>query len=153
MLKKNMLISAIGAVLFYMLYSLSEFYGLLINQSESLPYRLFLRVKGKPNSIDRGMIVAFSHSLSKETIAKEIIGLPGDEIKIENDRIFVHDQEIGRLQKATSKGIPLNPITESIVSEGCVFVRGTHEHSFDSRYAEFGLVRIEHIQYKLKVIL
>jgi conjugal transfer pilin signal peptidase TrbI len=152
MLKKIMFVSMIGAALFYLLDFLSESYGLMINQSQSLPYRLFLRVKGKPDLIDRGVMIAFSHPLSKQILAKEIAGLPGDEIKIENDRIYVHGQEIGILQKATSKGISLNPITERVVNEGCIFVRGTHERSFDSRYAEFGLVPIERVQDKLEAI-
>ena len=152
MLKKIMFVSMIGAALFYLLDSLSESYGLMINQSESLPYRLFLRVKGKPDSIDRGVMIAFSHPLSKQILAKEIAGLPGDEIRIENNRIYVHGKEIGMLQKATSTGKPLNPITERIVKAGCIFVKGTHERSFDSRYAEFGLVPMEYIQDKLNAI-
>ena len=102
--------------------------------------------------MERGALIAFLHPLSKEILAKEIVGLPGDEIRIQNDHIFVNKEDIGEIKQTTSKEIPLQPIQDRIVREGYVFVRGIHERSFDSRYAEFGLVPIEKIQDKLRVI-
>ncbi len=131
---------------------LSESYGVMVNQSESLPYWLFFRIKGKPDCIERGVIIAFAHPLSQELVAKEVVGLPGDEIRIQNDRVYLNEMDIGVLQELTSTGIPLKPIEEGIVREGYVFVRGTHERSFDSRYAEFGLVPMHSIQDILKVV-
>lgn len=146
----------VASMLLWALYvcldSFSESYGLMINNSESLPYRLFIRVKGKPDPMERGALITFPHPLSKELLAKEIVGLPGDEIRIQNDHIYVNNEDVGEIKKTTSKQIPLQPILDKIVREGYVFVRGINERSFDSRYAEFGLVPIDNIQDKLKAI-
>ena len=149
--KKIILILGFIGVAWFM-DTLSESYGVMVNQSESLPYWLFFRKKAQLEMIEHGILVSFWHPVSKELVAKEVVGLPGDEIRIQNDRVYVNEMDIGVLQKATSTGIPLKPIEDEMIKEGYVFVRGRHERSFDSRYAEFGLVPIDSIQDMLKVI-
>lgn len=111
-------------------------FGIRINGSESLPQRVFLS-RIRKNAPERGDIVSFKHPLEEKIVAKEIAGLPGDEIRIEKGRVFVNDLDIGDV--ITDK---MHPIAEGVIGEGFLFARGKHERSFDSRYAEFGLVPI-----------
>ena len=44
-----------------------------------------------------------------------------------------------------SRGQPLYPVENLTVHLGFVYVEGDDPRSFDSRYQEFGLVKVEHI--------
>lgn len=124
-------------------------FGFRINQSNSLPYRLFWSAKGKPDHLERGTIVAFTHPLSKAVLAKEIGGLPGDTITISHNQVYINHEVIGEIKLESPSGIKLSPIQEGSIDNQYFFARGRHEHSFDSRYAEFGLVNIENIKETL----
>lgn len=43
-------------------------------------------------------------------------------------------------------GRPLTPLISQVIPQGYVFVAASASGSFDSRYAEFGLVKFEHLQ-------
>jgi conjugal transfer pilin signal peptidase TrbI len=149
----------IAALIFIILiFSLNLFplnlpYGLRINDSSSLPYYLLWSVNKLPNQIERGMIVAFSHPMSKELFAKEIAGIPGDYIKVENWHVYINGVKKGKILEETSFGDKLTPIKDGIIEEGFYFVQGTHERSFDSRYEDFGLINVSAIRERLWPIL
>lgn len=118
---------------------------LCINRSDSLPYTLFVSLTGKKESLQKKTIVGFLHPMSKDKIAKEVVGLPGDEIAIKEDLLYLNGRVVANIQQETSKGVKLTPIAQGVIEEGYIFVLGKHELSFDSRYAEFGLVEINSI--------
>ncbi len=114
-------------------------YGLSINQSSSLPYHLFI---AKPlRGISKGKIIAFNHPEFGVKLAKIVAGLPGDRIEIRYNHVFVGENDCGQLVYISKTGRRYTPISEGIVPEGYVFASATHPESFDSRYAEFGLVK------------
>ncbi len=112
-------------------------------------------------SLKRGDIVSISgHDTAyvrKKTLAKKLIGLPGDVIEQTHRGILVSQIFNGRQQikiplsstlsllEKTIDGKPLTPLITTVVPEGYVFVAGDHPRSFDSRYEEFGLVPIDKI--------
>ena len=105
--------------------------------------------------------------LKKLPYSKRVLGIPGDHIVRNKDGITVIPQEsyLLSLLNKTVKGKPLTPIVplngpllnklplnrdlfngspfnglSDIIPEGYLFVAGDNPQSFDSRYAEFGLV-------------
>lgn len=118
-----------------LLVAMAHLYGLGIryNGSESLPQTLFLAIPTK--EVHRGDIIAFQlPEKSPATFAKIAIGLPGDMLTIKDNKIYINDEEKGEFM------VTLKPIEGGIIPEGYFFVMGHHLRSFDSRYAEFGLV-------------
>lgn len=122
----------------------------LTDSLNNVHYVLFL----KSNTIKRGDIVAIQGhredhvgDLKKWPYSKRVLGIPGDHIIHNDSGITVIPRENGPLSllTKTSKGKPLNPISNTIIPEGYLFVAGDNPQSFDSRYEEFGLVPKEKI--------
>lgn len=125
--------------------------------SESLEGVHYLLVR-KSASINRGDIVAIQdhkpqYLEGSYLFTKRVVGLPGDnitktkrgvEVKARNSSIST----IFPLLDQTIDRKPLTPLSVSIIPEEYVFVVGDHPRSFDSRYEEFGLVKMENIQGK-----
>ena len=121
-----------------------KWFGLRKNVSDSLPFKWFISFK--LDAIRRNDYVAFYHEQHGVILAKKMTGIPGDSIAVRDDHVFVNHQDCGGILKQSPSGRTLTPIRENIIPEGFVFVSGTHKDSFDSRYAEFGLMRIEDLQ-------
>ena len=134
--------------------------SLWINKSESLPGKIFLVVKGASFKKE-DLIGIESHQTSfgrTNRLIKRIGGVGGDTLrfkKLEDNfdqenltastkdymgDIYINDQCIGPVFNQTSEGKNLTPLKEKIIPAGYLFVHGTHPQSFDSRYAEFGLM-------------
>lgn len=125
--------------------------SLCINSSKSLPQILFFAYPSK--EISRGDYISFNHPNFPKTLAKQVVGLPGDSIEIQENQIFVNGTAYGAIQKQSSSGKIYHPTTFSRVSKGHFFVIGHHKESFDSRYEEFGFVSYDDIQSILMPIL
>ena len=106
--------------------------------SPSIPYRLCLQVYNMKPRV--GDICVFNYKGRK--FLKYLVGTGGDSIKNINNNIYVGNSKVGY---AETNNI-ITPVNNGIIPEGYVFVAGTHEKSFDSRYKEFGLVKIEDIR-------
>lgn len=138
---------------------------LLKCESKSLQGIRYLFVL-KCSSFKRGDIVSiqgFETSYKgRKRLAKRILGLPGDQIIKNRERITI--KVVGNkgarskpvkakplkikalpLLRATKEGNILTPLSAIYIPEGYVFVAGDHPRSFDSRYEEFGLVPIDKI--------
>lgn len=120
--------------------------GLKINMTDSLPYRLFLSRKAYSQGLKHGTIISFSNVQLEIPLAKQIAGLPGDNIRVMADHVYINDVCFGKIHTESPCGMKLTPIQEGEIPHGFVFVCGQHEQSYDSRYAEFGLVKMEKIQ-------
>ncbi len=125
-----------------------------INRTPSLPYLVFLTVKGMQSK--KGDLVAIKdHKTAyypKVTFIKRLTGVAGDKIEISNDSVRVNGQYLGSVLHSTSWGSPLTPIKSQKIPEGHVFVTTEHERSFDSRYEEFGLVPKNKLQGRVFVL-
>lgn len=114
------------------------------NVSESLPFSYFFGYKIKEP--ERGMYVTFEHPKVEILLAKRVAGLPDDFIAIRNRQVFINGIPLGYIQTKSPSGISLSPIHEGEIPKGYVYVAGSHPSSFDSRYAEFGLVAISQLK-------
>lgn len=108
--------------------------------SESIPYRLCLQVYNIKPKV--GDICVFDYKGKK--FLKYLVGIAGDEIRNVHDNIYVGDFVIGRAER---KEI-LTPVGSGRIPEGYVFVAGTHKKSLDSRYKEFGLIKVSALRGK-----
>jgi conjugal transfer pilin signal peptidase TrbI len=123
---------------------LTDQFGIAFNQSNSLPYYVF--IKSTLKDIQKGQYVLLHHPKSDVKIAKEIVGLPGDLIQFQGGHILVNSRDIGPVIEKSKSGKQYMPIQAGVIPEGFYFVHATHPESFDSRYAEFGLVQLEQLE-------
>ena len=112
-----------------------------MNASQSLPHTVYV-TKPFHAPLKRGDYILFNHPLFKAPIIKQILGVEGDVITHNEGALQINDTHLF-LSPTRSNGTPLNPLKTAIVPKGYVFVAGTHLHSFDSRYEEFGLIAID----------
>lgn len=136
--------AAVSAVL---LISIIHKTRLLISPSKSLPYSVFLLLKGvsgqKGDFITiQGHKTAYFEDL---LFTKQIVGVPGDAVSFKEGFVWINGRKAGLFLTVTKKGKPLTPLKTRAVPQGYLFVMGEDERSFDSRYEEFGLVAEKHI--------
>ena len=152
-LGKRLALAFIGLWLILTLVSMSGV-SVKITRSESLNHSVFLLRKAD-GPFAKGEYAAFrappNPYLSGEFL-KIVKGVPGDEVRIEGDIVFVNDQMIGRAKPQTKMGRPLSIIESGIIPDDFYFMGGVHTDSFDSRYGEIGLVHKSNMTAKAKVI-
>lgn len=118
-----------------------------LNSSNSLPFYLFKT--SSLTNLEREMYVSFAHPYSYQDLFKQVVGLPGDPIVICDQHVFVNGNDYGYIYLRSPSGLKLSAISEKVIPEGYVFVHATHPESFDSRYAEFGLVAKAQLKERL----
>ncbi|MEN8236231.1 MAG: signal peptidase I [Pseudomonadota bacterium] len=130
-----------------------------VNYSASLPYTVFLTVKGWQAA--KGDLVAINQHCTKyyppgARFTKRIVGFAGDKVSNLQETIWINGKLVGPLLKQTAFGRPLTPLVApeaaTIIPEGYVFVMTEHARSFDSRYQEFGLVPVAALQGRALVL-
>lgn len=113
---------------------------IVVLTSESIPYRLCLQVYNIPPKV--GDICVFDYKGKK--FLKYLVGTAGDKVRNINDNIYVGDFMVGKAEKNEI----LTPVSSGVIPEGYVFVAGTHPKSFDSRYKEFGFIKVSDFRGK-----
>ena len=106
--------------------------------SESVPYSCCLQLYNVEPEIGDLCVLDF-HSPDSDkvtTLVKYVAGKAGDQIHVRDRKVFVNGRFVGE-----AKANNLTPIDDMTIPNGFVFVMGTHENSFDSRYKEFGLIK------------
>ncbi len=130
----------------------------VINISSSIPIGIYK--VDKSTDFKRGDIITFSTknysdilnysgSIKNITFSKYIAGISGDYIRIENNKIYINDKEKGNIFKTDglNNNLPQLKEKEYIVKEDEIFVLGTNDKSFDSRY--YGCIKKSDVIYKL----
>ena len=126
--------------LFCVLSSIFLGYGLRVNIEKSLPFKLFYSEPFKEQNL-KGMFIKFRMPVRSRYLVKEVVGVEGDSISVINDHVFINGKDVGKcLRKSPVSGSKLTPIQSDVVPSGYVYALAYHEHSFDSRYQEFGLI-------------
>lgn len=115
--------------------------GLALNQSDSLPQKVFLVLKGR--KIHRESYLSFQNDWFKAPLIKQIIGIEGDKIITDEQGEIWIARRVGKPLLHSKDGKILHPITPGIISPGYVFAYAPHPRSFDSRYQEVGLVQVD----------
>lgn len=133
----------------------------VVNWTPSLPYRL-LYVDYHATRYGRGDLVIYSFSgiaaanypgLLHQPFFKRVAGLPGDIVTVRGREVQVNGVVVGIAKTHTFDRRPLRPIAEGIIPPGYVYVQGTSPDSFDSRYAESGLVPLTDVRGKAHPLL
>lgn len=119
-------------------------------------YLIINRMSYKFKEPERGDIIVFESDLkqddgSSKDLVKRVIGVSGDTVKIENNKVYVNGKEL-------NEPYINNEITEgdidTVVPEGSVFVLGDNrEISLDSRYDTVGFISESDILGKVFVRL
>lgn len=137
---------AIAFVLFRILFGISIVNGPSMQETlQSGDIVFFRRISYAP---DYGDIILANCDGLNEVIIKRVIGLPGDEIEIDEETAGVYRN--GELLKEDYLGSPTISSTDMdgpvTVEEGCVFVMGDdRENSCDSRSDLVGQIPYDHI--------
>jgi len=129
-------------------------YKLKITKSESVSHSIFLS-KPLGATIERGDYIELlppTNPNSDMRVVKQIVGLPGDVVRVEGRDIYVNDIYRGAAKTHSLKGRPLAVTQSGVIPEGHYYVYGTHKDSHDSRYEEIGLVDGYLFQRRLVVV-
>jgi signal peptidase I len=108
--------------------------------------------KYQTNEIKRGDIVMIKVNIDNDNTytrqCKRIIGLPGESIKILNDKVYINDKELDEnyvyLEPMDEKVLGITEYSKYNIPDNCFFYLGDNRHnSLDSR--QYGPVKIENI--------
>lgn len=125
----------------------------LFNWTPSLPYKVALLHNGT-SALHRGDFVVFAFAgegsnqypgLAGQPFFKIVRGLPGDTISVAGREVRINGQLVGIAKTHAFDRQPLEPIAPGVIPPGRYYVQGLSPDSFDSRYRESGLVRIEQV--------
>jgi conjugal transfer pilin signal peptidase TrbI len=126
---------------------------LLFNWTPSLPYRVAW-LQARPAQLRRGDFIVYTFDgiaqahypgLRAQPFFKQVRGLPGDEITVEGRQVRINGVAVGVARTHAQNRHPLVPIAAQVIPAGHYYVQGSSPDSFDSRYGDSGLVRIEQV--------
>lgn len=136
----------IGFIIFYTaVLFLGSRYTLYLNQTESLPNKLFL-VKKNTLPKEREDFIAFKPSTNRyykdKVFVKRVGGLPQDTItKHSNRNLSINNKILLKAKEISLRGDKLEIIKfTGVIPQKNYFVYTTHKDSYDSRYEEIGLI-------------
>lgn len=127
-----------------------QHYRIAGNETDSLPDRFFLVELGQFPP-QRGDKLAFHvgggvrHYPAGMVFVKRVAGLPGDRIEWRGEQVYVAGKLVGRAKPRNRFGEALAWTAAGVIPAGHYFVSTPHPDSYDSRYAEIGLVSAEQV--------
>jgi conjugal transfer pilin signal peptidase TrbI len=133
------------------LWLLSDYFKIAFNWTDSIPGNVFLIVKNvKP---EKGELAAFNipeNDFYKNIwFTKYVAGVEGDKFStVEKEgllHIYLNDEDMGIIKSKSRNGIDLEPVTFGLIPKGYYFMWTPHVDSFDSRYAQIGLINEKNI--------
>ena len=140
-----------ATVLIVLVYAAAK-HWLWFNISPSLPYNLVWLEYGATPQRGELMLYRFAgptlpgiEHLNALPFFKRAAGMPGDEIRVVNRIVSVGDTRIGFARYHASSGLALDPIPAGVIPAGYIFAQADSPDSFDSRYAQSGLVPVDRI--------
>jgi conjugal transfer pilin signal peptidase TrbI len=143
-----------GAAIARLMFDPIPHLPILFNWTPSLPVHVVWISYGVPSTLARGEFIVYAFAgeaqqrypgLRAQPFFKQILGVPGDRVRVMDRRVFVNGIAAGFAKTQTFDRTPLQPIDERVIPPDCYYVRGTHPDSFDSRYRASGLVCTRHI--------
>ncbi|MGL5713651.1 MAG: signal peptidase I [Paraclostridium sp.] len=124
---------------------------------EEKDYLIINRVAYNRKNPNKGDIIVFKTELlqdngKKKDLVKRVIGLPGDHIKINNQKVYLNGELLE--EEYLDSTIITEGNMDITIPDGKVFVMGDNrQHSMDSRDPDVGLVEIDDIMGKVMVRL
>ena len=119
----------------------SSNFGYAINHTPSHSAKYFLIYKTK--NVKKGDLITFKSpeaGIYRDTFTKKIMGVAGDVISVKDSKIFINNAFLGKIKKQSKTGARLYPIDAQKIAKDKYFVWSDNIDSFDSRYAEIGLI-------------
>jgi signal peptidase I len=102
----------------------------------------------KFGEVDRGDIIVFHFPVNpEEDLIKRVIGLPGDQVKVHDGKVFVNDIQLNETYIAAAPTYA----SETLVPEGNYFVLGDNRNNSSDSHS-WGLLPAEKIVGKAVVI-
>lgn len=136
-----------GCLSFMSIFVIKDHVAIIHSTTNSLPYSTFLMLKTLPPC--KGDYTCLESAWYGCRVIKEVIGVSGDVVTYDySGFLSVGDVVIGKPHPQASNGRPLTPVQSGVIPEGYVFLRGSHDRSFDSRYQEMGLVHKRKLEGK-----
>lgn len=121
------------------------------NETDSLPDKFFIVALAKagqpPAPVVRGGLLAFHvgagvrHYPVGMVFIKRVAGVPGDRIEWRGDAVYVAGKRVGKAKHRNRFGEVMGWTPAGTIPAGHYFVATPHPDSYDSRYAEVGLVQ------------
>ncbi len=131
-----------------MLLVLPQHYVLGINNTQSLPRKIYFIHKNKMPGPE-GYVVFTKDTQgilpSGTQFIKQVVGVAGDVVRIENATAYINDKCMGKIKAKTKEGKRLSAGYTGEIPKGFAFVWTSHTDSFDSRYAQMGLIHEDEI--------
>lgn len=126
------------------LWVISNFYGLGINSTDSLPQSVFV-IKKKGAVVESStQYIAFKLSNNKRygntTFIKKVGGRAGEVITEDLMEYKINGRYVGKAKSFSREGEEVELTPSGVIPEGYYFVYSLHKDSYDSKYKEFGLV-------------
>jgi conjugal transfer pilin signal peptidase TrbI len=144
------MVLVVGLVWGYALLWVIQHYRVAGNETASLPDTFFiLSLDGagqRHAPLVRGGMVAFHAPLGVRhypvgmVFVKRVVGLPGDAIGWQGDVVYVAGKRVGSAKPRNRFGEVMGRTPAGVIPAGHYFVATPHPDSYDSRYADIGLV-------------
>lgn len=126
----------------------TPWFPILFNVTPSLPYKI-VAIDYATKELHRGDYIVYAFEgeavgpfpgLRHQPLFKQIAGVAGDVITVQERHVYVNGREVGYAKTHTVTRLPLQPISPTVIPAGYFYVAGQSPDSFDSRYAISGLV-------------
>lgn len=120
--------------------------------TDSLPEHYFIQLpKVAPK---KGDLTIVYNSFYKGRLIKRIIGQGGDQINSDTSgNLWVGGVCVGKVYNQTATGEKLEPLPNQVIPQDKVFLYAPHPKSFDSRYAQVGLVSVNELEGQIIAIV
>lgn len=134
----------VGAILLF-----NAFFTLAITVTESLPYRVFVVIKGNLN-IKRGDYIAWRWAgggpyKAGLSFVKQVRGMAGDTVTSEGRDFFVNGEYMSTAKPRTRTGEPLALGPTGVIPANHFYVYAPHNDSLDSRFALTGWIPLKRV--------
>ena len=134
----------VGAILLF-----NAFFTLAITVTESLPYRVFVVIKGDLN-IKRGDYIAWRWAgggpyKAGLSFVKQVRGMQGDTVTTEGRDFYVNGEHMSTAKPRTRTGEPLALGPTGVIPANHFYVYAPHKDSLDSRFALTGWIPLERV--------
>lgn len=128
-------------VLFGLTYTISQFWMIAINSTDSVEHKVFIVRKGVIPDAKGQYIVFQPHDKGPAPFIKLVGGTRGDTVTREGRSYYVSGKYVGDAKEFSKSGEPTKLGPVGVIPQGSYFVYTGNKDSYDSRYEGIGWVK------------